>query len=362
MTTEIKSSNNAVNLPWQSLKTFTASITLSEKVWRVVNNLLFVAACLGLCATMSRHTRLASSAASSPAFSYVAYAVIALAIRRIISMVIGYAAYHAPWSLPRTLLMRAETFEHEDLLKRGFIIQRISLHKSGVTYDARIIGHKDTIANGKWSIHALGNFSAMELETSAISIHNKATGANTLLVNGPGVGHSKGYPTRHQMGAGFEAGIQFLEKEVKATHIAMQGVSLGGGMMAEAILAHQFDTSRVKYLSTSECTFSRLSDIAATFVPFIATAACFLTGAELDGVLAAEKLKKLGIKHIIIQHQSKDNKGTDGVIPDRVALAPALKKGPTRTFLLSPDIKHGGLPLTIQKNLLEKLQKFFEQA
>lgn len=33
-----------VPLPWQSLKSFTASATLSEKVWRVANNLLFAAA------------------------------------------------------------------------------------------------------------------------------------------------------------------------------------------------------------------------------------------------------------------------------------------------------------------------------
>lgn len=357
MTTEVNKNNSAVNLPWQSLKDFTASTTLSEKVWRVVNNLLFAAAGLGLCAIVSRKIRLAP-----PALSYASYAIIALVIRKIVSTVIGYVVYPAT-TMSRTELTQAEIHAFEHLNQEGFITQKISLRKSGVTYDAIIIGHKDTIANGKWSIHALGDYMAIEQVADSVPADNKAVGANTLLINGPGVGRSKGYPTRYQMGAGFEAGLQFLEKEVKATHIAMKGLSLGGGMMAEAALAHQFDTSKVKYLSISDRTFSRLSDIAAAFVGFVATAAFFLTGAELDGISGAEKLKKLKIEHIIIQHGSKDNKGTDGVIPDCVALAPALEKASTRTFLLSSDVPHNeGLPLAIQKPLLEKLQKFFEQA
>jgi hypothetical protein len=354
MTTEV----NRNPLPWQSLKDFTASTTSSEKVWRVVNNLIFAAAGLAIVAIISRKIRLAP-----PALSYASYAVIALAVRKIASTLIGYAAYPATITSHTSLLSREEDVALQDLNQKGFVTQKISLHKSGVTYDAILIGHQDTIANGKWSIHALGNGMAMEQLMDSIPGDNKIFEANTLLINGPGVGHSQGYPTRYQMGAGFEAGLQFLEKEVKATHIVLQGLSLGGGMMAEATLAHEFDTTTFKYLAISDRTFSRLSAIATAIVGFTATVAFFLTGAELDTIAGAEKLKQLKIEHIIIQHDSKDNCGADGVIPDRVALAAKLEKTPTRTFLLSSDVRHlGNLPLAIAKPLLEKMETFFASA
>lgn len=347
--------NSKLSLPWQSLKRFYASTTLSEKVWRVVNNLLFPAAALCLGTIVNRKIR------PIPVV-YASYVVIALAVRKIVATVIGYVAYPAIVMYSCTQLIQKEAVAFDLLKKEGFVTQKISLHKSGVIYDATIIGHSDTIGNGKWSMHALGNVNAMEDCTEDLAKANHPYGANTLLINGPGIGRSGGYPTRYQLGAGFEAGLQFLEKEVKATHIVLEGLSLGGGMMAEAVLAHQFDTSgRVKYLAISKCTFSRLSEIATALVGTIATFAFFLTGAELDGVSGAEKLKKLNINHILIQHSSEGNKGSDGVIPDHVALAPALEQAPTRIFLLSPLISHNeGLPWDIFQQLFKERNKFFE--
>jgi hypothetical protein len=294
---------------------------------------------------------------------YASYTAIALAIRQIVSTVIGYAVYPATTAFSKRDLKEAEARLFSHVNKNGFVTQKISLHKSGVTYDATIIGHKDTINNGKWVVNALGNCMAMENSLDNFASENYANGANTLMINGPAVGNSRGYPTRYQMGAGFEAGLQFLEKEVKATHIVFQGLSLGGGMMGEATLAHEFDTTKFKYLGISDRTFSRLSDIAAVFVPFIATVAFFLTGAELDSVAGAEKLKKLNIEHVIIQHNSDKNQGTDGVIPDRVALAPKLEAASTRTFLLSPRIPHNGnLPYDIRTTLNEKIKEFFKKV
>lgn len=345
--------DNAPVLSWQSKKEFTASTTLSEKVGRVVNNLVFVSAIVTIGALVTRQLRQVS-----PAISYAAYASIALTLRKIVSASIGYIVYPAT-TYSRQNLQEIESDAISTLNQQGFVTQKIALYKSGVAYDATIIGHRDTLSNGKWSVHALGNGMAMEQLMDSIPYQNKANGVNTLLINGPAVGRSKGYPTRYQLGAGFEAGLQFLEKEVKATHIIFKGLSLGGGMMSEGALAHQFDTTKFKYLAISDRTFCRLSDIAAAFVGFIATAAFFLAGAELDSISSAEKLKNLNIQHIIIQHNSERNEGTDGVVPDKVALAPALTEAPNRTFLLSPKIPHNGnLPSEIQEQSNTKIKEF----
>lgn len=274
--------------------------------------------------------------------SYATYIALALAIRKIVSTIIGYIVYPAT-TFPKKLLITDEEKAIDLLKSKDFITQKITLYKSGVAYDATLIGHKDTIANGKWFIHAFGNGMAMEQVTSIIPIENHNNGANTLLINGAAVGRSQGFPTRYQKSAGFEAGLQFLEKEVKATHIVFRGLSLGGGMMSEAVVSHKFDLNKIKYLSISDRTFSRLSDVAATFVGSFVIPLFYLTGTQLDSVSGAEKLKQLKIEHIIIQHTSNQNQGTDGVIRDSVSLAPALDKAPTRTFLLSSWIDHNGI-------------------
>jgi hypothetical protein len=346
-----------VLLPWQSLKSFTASTTLSEKVWRVANNLLFAAAGLSLYAIGSRTIR-----QTSPALSYASYVVLALTVRKIVSTIIGFAVYPATF-FSKDKLAEEENCATQDLSSQGFVTQKITLYKSGVAYDATIIGHKNTIANGKWFIHAFGNAMAMEELMDKVPAENHSNGANTLLINGPSVGRSKGFPTRYQKSAGFEAGLQFLEKEVKATHIAFKGLSLGGGMMSEAVLTHKFDCNKVKYLGISDRTFSHLSDVAAALVGFIVIPFFYLSGAQLDSVSGAEKLKKLQIAHIIIQNISEQNRGSDGVIPDHVSLASKLEAASTRIFLRSPQISHNGnLPGDIQDQLNEKTKAFFAQA
>lgn len=286
-----------------------------------------------------------------------------MTVRKIVSTIIGYAVYPATFILSRDHLARQEEYAVQKLKDQGFITQKITLYKSGVAYDATLIGHKNTIANGKWFIHALGNGMAMEQVMNEIPVENHSNVANTLLINGPSVGCSKGFPTRYQKSAGFETGLQFLEKEVKATHIAFKGLSLGGGMMSEAVLTHEFDCNKVKYLGISDRTFSHLSDVAAALVGFIVIPFFYLSGAQLDSISGAEKLKQLKIEHIIIQHVSEQNLGSDGVIPDYVSLASKLEPAPTRTFLRSRQISHNGnLPGDIQDQLNEKTKAFFAQA
>jgi hypothetical protein len=167
------------------------------------------------------------------------------------------------------------------------------------------------------------------------------------------------------MGAGFEAGIRFLEREVKAVHIIMRGLSLGGGMMGEAVLNHDFTEGMkkdIRYLSITDRSFSRLSTIAEALVGQIVKPIFYITGTELDGVAAARKLSQLGIQQIIIQHTSEGGTGSDYVIPDSTSLAYELHKDPTlesKVFLESQFITHNGqLPGNIENSLKRKIQEF----
>lgn len=343
--------------PWETLTTFHATTTFSEKVWRIANNALFSAAAYSVYALVSGNVK------NIPRIAY--YIAIALAARKIASTIIGYCVYFAIYKTQAELQAQEEVGT-KDLVQRGYSVQRIALNKSGVAYNAMIITHPKTVESRKWSIHALGNNMAMEEVMSTIARNNFPRGCNTLLINGPAVGKSFleklwVFPTRYQFGAGFEAGLQCLETIMQATHINMRGLSLGNGMMSEGILQHDFKIGKVAYLLISDRTFSRLSDIARAFVTIIGTFLCYLTGAELDGVAAAKRWTALDLPQIIIQHGI--GPGTDDLIPDDEGLAKEFPedKYPDKRLLISPDIIHNGfLPAPITQQLNLYLDRFFQ--
>lgn len=233
---------------------------------------------------------------------------------------------------------------------------------------------------------ALGNGMAMEecLEDDAIENHERYQ-CNTLLINGPSVVQSRGWPTRYQFGAPYEAGLQFLEKEVKATHIIMKGLSLGGGMISEAILQHEFNPS-IQYLCISDRTFCRLSTIANTMGPailkrlfgieettgkmivdYLLKPALAFSNTELDCIAAAKKISELGIQHIIIQHcsqikhRNKKWKTTDGIIPDMISLSHHLKQTDftKKIYLESETVLHNcSLPSKLSRQLKQHVNGF----
>lgn len=196
-----------------------------------------------------------------------------------------------------------------------------------------------------------------------------------MIINGPAVGGSFleklwVFPTRYQFGAGFEAGLQLLEKVVQATHIAIRAHSLGNGMVSEGILQHEFQIGKVAYLLISDRTFSRLSVIARIFIEHIlggtlgtvvgsvATLFCYLTGTELDGIAAAKKLTDLGLPQIIIQHGI--GPGTDHVIPDEAGLAKEFPQDrhKDKYLLLSDRICHNGF---VSSDVQNRLDPFIDQ-
>ena len=310
--------NEFIPLPqWYFSHQFVADTTYREKIGRVFN------ACLLAASMYSAYALIKRSA------GIMAYITMGLVARKVVSVIIGYCVYHAVlpgilhlnWLVPgalsnltRSELEIARNQAVQALEKSDYIVKRVSLYKSGTKFDAYLISHPDTMSNGNWSVHALGNGMALEEVLTDVARDNFSDKCNTLLINGPSVGFSGGWPTRHQLGAGFEAGIQFLEKKIQAKKVIMKGLSLGGGMMGEAVLNHDFEAGQSKgihYLFVADRTFDTLSAIASAFVGRIAKLLFFLTGMELDGVAAANSVNK-GLSRLSFNTKVKITKGMIG--------------------------------------------------
>lgn len=350
---------------WLNIKNFEGNTSLTEKVERVGNLAVGSTCLLSLFNSVSPR---------GTALAYASYLAWGLAGRKIASTILGYLVYPAAFtSFPycgKEILQKRGKRQIDELQKDGFTVRKITIQKSGTKYDALLITHFDTMKNGTWSLHAKGNAMAMEDVISATARENFANKCNTLLINGPSVSESGGWPTRYQMGAGFEAGLQLLEKEVKATHIIMRGLSLGGGMLAEAVLQHDFTEglkNDIRYLSISDRTFSKLSSAASEIVGKIVKPIFVCTGTELDGIEAAKKLSALNIRQIIVQHVSNDGTGSDSVIPDNVSLANELHQNynelTDKVFLESRFIEHNeSLPDEIKQQLNDQIHLFTQDS
>lgn len=256
---------------WLSMGVFEADTTASEKVARVGNQAIAATSLLG-CYTIAT--------GGVGFFSYLAYPACALTARKVTATILGYFTYPSAAaflvkylpedtritkiipsflanqykqlvSTARELVNQCEQRGNEihELEQEGFRVESISIRKSGTEYDALLITHPKTMDNSNWTLHALGNAMVMENQIYTLAKENYSNQCNTLLINGPSVNKSRGWPTRYQMGAAFEAGLQLLEKEIQAMHIVMRGFSLGGGMMAEAVLQHDFEEGRRKGVS-----------------------------------------------------------------------------------------------------------------
>jgi hypothetical protein len=337
---------------------FSAETSLSEKVQRIFNGTMFFIVGAKLLTSLPGVTALSSVALNSVNFTAISGAavlriptvltVMAIApkiivtlalivvIRKVMAVIIFHIIYPAvilsmlPGQKQEINETRKQNFEI--LSKTGYQCRRLTLHKSGIDYDAFAIQHDDIKDN--WAIVAGGNGWIGENCLVNCDIMFRSFGFNLLFINGPGVGCSSGFPTSYSVGAGHEAGLQFLEKEVKAKNILIYGTSLGGGMQAEAIRQHADFKKDIRYVVWIDRSFDRLSNAARHMVTRLAKPVFFLLGIELDGIAAAKTLQKLQITQIVTQNNrsspqnyilpldgSKINgKGTDGVIPNRASL------------------------------------------
>ncbi len=340
---------------------YSSSTSAVEKITRLGNCLITITplVCTGVIALKCFEV-ITLSNPYTIAIGSIALLALALIVRKIVQACLGYASYPAASRFSSSELNKIAKENIAELENANYQVKEIILSKSGYSYKGYIISHKDTKDNGNWQIQALGNGMAAEPFMKDIAEENNKNNLSTLLINGFTTSGSGGHPTRFALGAGFEAGLQYLENEIKAQNIIMHGYSLGGGMMSEAILQHDFSKgvkNGIKYAMISKCTFSKLSDVAAAVVGSIVKPIFFLAGQQLDAASAAKKLIRLNIPHIIVQSSEK----SDGVIPKKASVGQFLHDKKldafNHTFLESKEVYHcKPLPTDIEQALGAKIR------
>jgi hypothetical protein len=210
---------------------FHAKTTINDNLWRICNNVIFAVAAASLFISTSGLVYGISSAC------------MLLAARKIAAVAVGYIAY------PKAILSLFDFSVRQKFqdaciaaqrnLGEEALVEEVVLHIGGVAYSAVLVRSQRQIGREKYVMHALGNMMGIEENIEGLGVRNLALGCNTLLINGPSVGKGGGVPTAYQMGMAFEAGLQFLEG-LDASHIVMEGFSLGGGMLGAAIEGHEF--------------------------------------------------------------------------------------------------------------------------
>lgn len=233
--------------------------------------------------------------------------------------------------------------------------REVAIEKNGVCYRGLMMGRKDCIANGKWILQAMGRDCPIERAARKCrSVYSEA-GFNVLMINGPSIGRSQGVATPRTLGEAQEAGLCFLESALKAKQIAIAGHSMGGAVIGQAILQHQFKDS-VKYLVVRQSAFDRVSNAVNDYVlcfKDVAKKMILANALEMDNVAVSKKLQRLGIHEIIIQTGNREiEPGTiplledfasDGVIGAKSSLGYRLvKEGIIRhkTFVCIPGLNH----------------------
>lgn len=255
--------------------------------------------------------------------------------------------------LSKGSLDKARKDNVEILQRNDFYVRNVVLAKDGVRYDGLLLGHQDTIENGKWVLRAAEN--AAHIEDLSVIYHQtyKDFEYNLLLINGPGVGRSGGWATPKTLGEVQELGISFLEQAVKAKTIGLAGRSLGAASLKQAIEQHAFDLNK-KYFVTSEMTFDRFTNVAAKIVSSITTTRleslvkCLIqwAGCEMDSVPGSRKLSELNILEFIIQAGKKVNEEYetvgDGIIAKEASLSFALEQQNfnNKYFRYIPEVGH----------------------
>lgn len=229
------------------------------------------------------------------------------------------------------------------------IIRHVTLQKEGVNYRGLLIASEANISNGKWVLHASGNFAPIEhIIPESIQPYFETTagaGFNVLLVNEPYVGRSEGTADPGSMANSQEVGISFLEYGVKAKEIVLTGHSIGGASIGEAILRHEFKPE-INYRVIRLMTFDKLSHMTGG----IGRKVLDWLGYEMDNIASSRKLEELKIPEIIVQG------GDDGVIGNANLLDALQRNGITKnkTFHVVPNADHSYFPYEELKRFLFK--------
>ncbi|MFA6119129.1 MAG: hypothetical protein WCT85_03950 [Parachlamydiales bacterium] len=214
-----------------------------------------------------------------------------------------------------------------ELKEEKFIVREVILQKNGVKYSGLLIGHENTIGNGKWVLQSTGNCEPIEHSCLDYAKIYHRRDANVLMINGPGACKSEGWADADTMGDAQEVGISFLETAIKAKEIVLAGRSLGGAAISSAILKHNFKRE-CRYTVLRQMTFDRISNICSeiagcrSLVEFLVK----WTDLEIDSVEASKKLQRENIYEVIVQSAKNRDFTFDGVIPKKASLGYALAK------------------------------------
>lgn len=220
----------------------------------------------------------------------------------------------------------------ERLVSQGYAVYRVILKKNSEKYDGLVVRRNDALDERKWILQATGCSAPIEssIEDIAKIYLNHGT-FSLLMVNGPAVGRSQGQATFQSLANTQEIAIRFLEKNQKATHIALIGHSFGAAILGLAIMNHRF-VGHIKYTVVRQMAFNSLPEIAKTVTRSpLAALVIQKLHLNIDNVESSAFLEKQGIHEIIIQ--ASKEKGTpekvedfaaDGVIPERNSLGASI--------------------------------------
>lgn len=214
-----------------------------------------------------------------------------------------------PSSCPKALT----TSQHSTRAKkaRDFIIKavtqgspwklkRLTLQFDGIKIDTFIVGKPHTLENGRWMMVANGNGEFAEdgpCRNDYLELLEEI-GGNGIFFNYPGVEGSTGTPNKENMIKSCLLVIKFLEENINANKIVLYGHSIGGGVVSEASLVHEFKDDK-QYVIVKSRTFSTMEDAAASITnsPFLGKVSAAV-GWNFDCV---EGSKRSPVPEIILQ-------------------------------------------------------------
>lgn len=352
---------------------YLAKSTTCQKISWLANLLFFSYGCLGTYVNPKMNWK--GTSLQKIALIYT--------VHKAFQAVVGYIIYESTHFCEENLDIKAMA-AHKTLESKGFQLERINLYKCGTYYSATKITHSE-LSENKWFLNARGINDTMESSLELIAERNKEDGFNTLIINGPSVGRSTGWPTPYQLAAGVEAGMQYLE-ENHAKNIVVDGHSFGAGMTLGAVVLHDFvfaKHNKIKYLFISDRTFDTFQNIAGAVVDrfiykitsellnetlrkIVRVVATWMVWVlliasryDLNCIKGANKLNELGIRHLIIQvDRDKDHR-----IPESTSLTTGLEAFEANAtnicILKSDEMTHSGkYPDKINARRSEEIRNF----
>lgn len=217
------------------------------------------------------------------------------------------------------------------MLGKGYFLKRLTLKVNNITLDGIMAGKKETIFNGRWNLHAIGNNQSMEETIVPTSKRNSEdTESNTLIINYHRVGRSRGTPSEENLGLSQEIGIQILEKVVKAEEISLSGFSLGAAAIMQAVKRHKFSEENLKknrYVVITDGAFDNVPHAAkviftralkplrflGALIGFTLFYSLKFSKFNLNNLTPSKKLQNLHLHEIIVERRYDEH--GDGIIP-----------------------------------------------